>query len=178
MSEKITIVCYNRKKDYYSRKEAINFYEDAVICSDGHEQERYLNILCGLKSNETFICDKLDIVDGFEKLVKETDKVEKLMVKKFKEIKIPTVCDYFGDIGKGLVSLMGYHEYVDIELKMDNNSNITYCVVANTDTCKFIDKTINQENNLLVEREFENFRDIKKYLDGIKIKKWWSSWKC
>ena len=66
---------------------------------------------------------------------------------------------------------MGYHEYVDIELKMDNNSNITYCVVANTDTCKFIDKTINQENNLLVEREFENFRDIKKYLDGIKIKK-------
>lgn len=43
----VKIICYN-KEQYMERQEAIKFYLECMMCSEGAERDRYVNIYLGL----------------------------------------------------------------------------------------------------------------------------------
>lgn len=45
---KVKTVCYGRERTWESRDEAINFFADGILNSEGSEQQRYLKILVDL----------------------------------------------------------------------------------------------------------------------------------
>lgn len=51
----IITVCYNKKQIWHDREQAISFFREAVMCSDGSERERYMNILMGL-TDDGVVC--------------------------------------------------------------------------------------------------------------------------
>ena len=62
------VLCYNQAEVWGKRKDAIEFYREAVYACDGCEKERYLNVLVDLLSGFT-VCD-----DGVtQMLTRETD---------------------------------------------------------------------------------------------------------
>ena len=40
----VTVICYGKSKEWSSRENALIFYTEAALCSDGSERERYRNI--------------------------------------------------------------------------------------------------------------------------------------
>lgn len=46
----IKTVCYNQEREWTSREEAMEFFFNGVICSEGSEQERYMTILIKLQA--------------------------------------------------------------------------------------------------------------------------------
>ena len=51
LNEYVKVTCYNKTKKM-KRNKAIEFYEEGVCCSEGSEQERYVNILMQLYEGE------------------------------------------------------------------------------------------------------------------------------
>ena len=54
----VTIKCYN-KEEQMERTDAIRFYKEAAMCSDGCEKERYMKILMDLYDGLTYCSDKV-----------------------------------------------------------------------------------------------------------------------
>ena len=55
---KVKTVCYGKEKTWDSRDEAIDFFADGVLNSDGAEQQRYLKVLVGLTLGKNICKDK------------------------------------------------------------------------------------------------------------------------
>lgn len=55
----VTIKCYN-KEEQMERKEAIDFYEEAVISCEGSERDRYMNVLMDLYFGKDYCTDEED----------------------------------------------------------------------------------------------------------------------
>ena len=53
----VTIVCYGRKETR-ERNEAMQFYRDCAEHSEGHERNRYFNILMDLMDGKTECSDR------------------------------------------------------------------------------------------------------------------------
>lgn len=45
----VTTICYNQRKEWNNRQEAIEFFFQGVITTEGSEQERYIRILTKLQ---------------------------------------------------------------------------------------------------------------------------------
>lgn len=56
----IEITCYDEKSLWTNRNDAINFYKECYLCSDGHEKERYAKILSELYSGKNECSDETD----------------------------------------------------------------------------------------------------------------------
>ena len=56
LKDEVTIICYNQKETR-TRGEAIEFYKDCAMNSEGSEQKRYFNILMGLEAGKLLCTD-------------------------------------------------------------------------------------------------------------------------
>ena len=50
---------YGKDRTFDDRQEAIDFYEECVLGSEGSERDRYVEILIDLRSGKTYCSDKL-----------------------------------------------------------------------------------------------------------------------
>lgn len=57
LEEPVTVVCYGEEEHWITRKAALNFYSNAIDATDGHEQQRYINIVDQLEQGSTFADD-------------------------------------------------------------------------------------------------------------------------
>lgn len=48
VNEEITTICYGHIDKWESRAEAIKYFYECALCSEGSEKERYVNIMMGL----------------------------------------------------------------------------------------------------------------------------------
>ena len=55
----VKITCY-RKTEVMERSKAIAFYKEGVMCCDGSERDRYVNILMGLLDGLKEVTDEYD----------------------------------------------------------------------------------------------------------------------
>lgn len=53
----IKTVCYNVEREWASREEAIEFFKEGIICSEGSERDRYLNVLMNLLDGKDVATD-------------------------------------------------------------------------------------------------------------------------
>lgn len=49
--------CYGEPMYFTSKKKAIAYFEEAMMCTEGAERERYFNIWCQLKDGNTVCYD-------------------------------------------------------------------------------------------------------------------------
>lgn len=54
----VKTICYGKERIFDDRQEAVDFYEDCVLNSEGSEHERYLEILIDLRSGKAVCSDK------------------------------------------------------------------------------------------------------------------------
>lgn len=54
----VVTICYGKKREWSSRNEAIAFYVDCMLHSEGAEQERYLEIYLDLMAGKTLCLDE------------------------------------------------------------------------------------------------------------------------
>ena len=52
----VYVTCYG-KREKYKRQDAIDFYLEAMHCSEGSERERYTNVYLGLLDGLTEVSD-------------------------------------------------------------------------------------------------------------------------
>lgn len=57
MTDKVVTVCYGMEQFWDSREEAENSFLEAMMNSEGSEQERYTNIYCQLVAGEKYCFD-------------------------------------------------------------------------------------------------------------------------
>ena len=57
MDKKVITVCYGKKDEWNSRKEAEAFFLEAMMGSDGSERDRYTNIYIKLQMGMEFCTD-------------------------------------------------------------------------------------------------------------------------
>lgn len=57
--DSVTTMCYNTKKEWDERTQAIQFFKQAYECSEGSEQARYSRILIQLYDGETYCTDEV-----------------------------------------------------------------------------------------------------------------------
>lgn len=57
-SDKVVTICYNRRKEWNDRKDAIGFFRNAMMNSEGSEHERYFKIWSDLEAGETICSDE------------------------------------------------------------------------------------------------------------------------
>ena len=55
--KKIITVCYGKKEEWESRKQAMDSFMEAICGSDGSEQQRYVNIYVKLKCGMNYCTD-------------------------------------------------------------------------------------------------------------------------
>lgn len=55
------VICstYGREKKFKSRKDAINFFKECIIGSEGSEQSRYVSILMQLMNGDKYCSDEM-----------------------------------------------------------------------------------------------------------------------
>lgn len=59
--KRVTVKCYGDEKVYNNREEAIKFYNECLMCSEGAERERYANVLSALMfSSEDYVTDGVE----------------------------------------------------------------------------------------------------------------------
>ena len=56
--DRVVTICYGKKREWESRNEAIAFYVDCMLNSEGAEQERYLEIYLDLMAGKTLCLDE------------------------------------------------------------------------------------------------------------------------
>lgn len=54
----VKTVCYGEERVFDDRQEAVDFYENCLLNSEGSERERYLEILIDLRSGKAVCRDK------------------------------------------------------------------------------------------------------------------------
>lgn len=54
----VKTICYGKERTFDDRQEAVDFYENCVMNSEGSERERYVEILIDLRSGKTICSDK------------------------------------------------------------------------------------------------------------------------
>lgn len=57
---KIITICYGRRQEWRSRKEAEDFFMDGVFNSEGAEQARYLRIIQKLRDGNMIATDEVE----------------------------------------------------------------------------------------------------------------------
>lgn len=57
-SDKVVTICYNQRKEWNDRREAIEFFCDAMMNSEGSKHERYFKIWSKLEAGETVCSDE------------------------------------------------------------------------------------------------------------------------
>lgn len=55
--EDITTVCYGRINKWEDRTEAVKYFYECALCSEGAEKERYVNIMMGLMAGANLATD-------------------------------------------------------------------------------------------------------------------------
>ena len=56
--DKVKTVCYGKEKLWDTREDAIDYYADGVLNSEGSEQQRYLKVLVDLTLGKSVCKDK------------------------------------------------------------------------------------------------------------------------
>lgn len=56
--DRVVTICYGKRREWESRNEAIAFYVDCMLHSEGAEQERYLEIYIDLMAGKTLCLDE------------------------------------------------------------------------------------------------------------------------
>ncbi|MDE7082536.1 MAG: DUF4314 domain-containing protein [Clostridia bacterium] len=56
----VKTICYGTERTFDDRQEAIDFYENCVVNSEGSERERYVEILIDLRSGKLICSDKVE----------------------------------------------------------------------------------------------------------------------
>ena len=51
--DKVTTICYGKRREWKNRWDAVEFFEEGVAACDGSEAERYVVILLKLLAGET-----------------------------------------------------------------------------------------------------------------------------
>jgi hypothetical protein len=54
----VTTVCYGEKKVWDSRKEAMDYFYEGMLCCEGSERDRYTNIYCKLAEGARYATDE------------------------------------------------------------------------------------------------------------------------
>lgn len=57
-NDKVTTVCYGERREWDDRQEAIKFFSECFIMSEGSERERYATIYHALVSGEMYCTDE------------------------------------------------------------------------------------------------------------------------
>ena len=57
MMDRVTTICYGQKKEWDSRWEAVDFFNEGAMACDGSEKDRYTTILLKLLAGETTCSD-------------------------------------------------------------------------------------------------------------------------
>ena len=57
-SDKAVTICYNHREEWNDRQEAIKFFRDAMMNTEGSEHERYFKIWSELEAGETVCSDE------------------------------------------------------------------------------------------------------------------------
>ena len=60
-----TVVCstYGKEQKFKTRKDAINFFKECIIGSEGSEQSRYVSILIQLMNGGTYCSDECGLIE-------------------------------------------------------------------------------------------------------------------
>lgn len=58
--DSVTVICYGQSKLWDDRKEAEQFYLEAMNSTEGSERERYTNIYCDIISGKEVCTDESD----------------------------------------------------------------------------------------------------------------------
>lgn len=53
MNEQITTTCYGHTDKWASREQAVRYFQECAMCSEGAEKERYTNIILQLLDGQT-----------------------------------------------------------------------------------------------------------------------------
>jgi len=53
----VTVKCYGKEEKWASRQEAMNFYVEGMMCCEGSERDRYVNIYCDLVEGKDYCID-------------------------------------------------------------------------------------------------------------------------
>lgn len=56
--DRVVTVCYGKKREWSNRADALAFYKDCMLNSEGAERERYLEICLDLTAGETLCRDE------------------------------------------------------------------------------------------------------------------------
>lgn len=62
MNDDVTILCYGQLRQM-KRGDAINFFTEGILASDGSERDRYCSIVTGLKQGHFGVDDLWDWVN-------------------------------------------------------------------------------------------------------------------
>ena len=57
-TNKVVCKVYGTEKEFKSRKEAMRFFLEGMMCSEGAERERYTSIYCQLEEGKTYCTDE------------------------------------------------------------------------------------------------------------------------
>lgn len=57
VEEDITTICYGHMDKWKSRAEAVKYFYECALCSEGAEKERYVNIMMALMGGSNFATD-------------------------------------------------------------------------------------------------------------------------
>lgn len=60
MDKKVICKCYGTEQEFSTRQEAVEFFMEGLMCSEGSEQERYANVLSDLWLGKTYCTDGID----------------------------------------------------------------------------------------------------------------------
>lgn len=55
--DKVVTICYRQKRIWSSRDDAIKFYTEGVMMSEGSEKDRYMNVLLKLQAGKNVCTD-------------------------------------------------------------------------------------------------------------------------
>ena len=56
----VKTICYGTERTFDDRQEAVDFYENCVMNSEGSERDRYVEILIDLRCGKTICSDKVE----------------------------------------------------------------------------------------------------------------------
>lgn len=56
----VKTICYGTERTFDDRQEAVDFYENCVMNSEGLERDRYVEILIDLRCGKTICSDKVE----------------------------------------------------------------------------------------------------------------------
>jgi hypothetical protein len=58
-SRKVAVICYGQRREFPSRKKAMDFFKEGILCCDGAERDRYVSIYFQLEAGATLATDEI-----------------------------------------------------------------------------------------------------------------------